>query len=231
MAAGLSAPRAAVPWLATVPRPMPDPPDLTMTEIFPPIEEELGPYRHLFKGKVLNAGAGMRDISPLVEGRALQPGHPGGAAHRHRGATARNSGRRRFFRHDHLQRRPRARRQSRRGAVGVQSRLPDGRSVVPHGAVHAARASRSHRLPALHACRASSGSSPGTGSRSPTAAACTRSTRRWPGSCASGSPPSRASPRPAMRRALYPYLRRKCQTSDEYVHSLASAYRVIGVKA
>lgn len=39
-----------------------------MPQIFPPIEQELGPYRHLFKGKVLNAGAGSRDISHLVEG-------------------------------------------------------------------------------------------------------------------------------------------------------------------
>jgi SAM-dependent methyltransferase len=39
-----------------------------MAEIFPPIERELGPYRHLFTGRVLNAGAGSRDISHLVEG-------------------------------------------------------------------------------------------------------------------------------------------------------------------
>jgi SAM-dependent methyltransferase len=41
---------------------------LEMAQIFPPIEQELGPYRHLFKGKVLNAGAGSRDISDLVDG-------------------------------------------------------------------------------------------------------------------------------------------------------------------
>ena len=41
---------------------------LEMDEIFPPIDTELGPFRHLFKGRVLNAGAGSRDISDLVEG-------------------------------------------------------------------------------------------------------------------------------------------------------------------
>jgi len=42
---------------------------LEMENIFPPIEVELGPYRHLFTGKVLNAGAGSRDISNLVDGQ------------------------------------------------------------------------------------------------------------------------------------------------------------------
>jgi len=41
---------------------------MELSEVFPSIETELGPYRHLFKGKVLNAGAGSRDLSPLVEG-------------------------------------------------------------------------------------------------------------------------------------------------------------------
>lgn len=44
---------------------------LEMDEVFPTIEEELGPYRHWFKGRVLNAGAGTRDISHLVEGELL----------------------------------------------------------------------------------------------------------------------------------------------------------------
>jgi SAM-dependent methyltransferase len=38
-------------------------------DFFPPIEAELGPFRHFFKGNVLNAGAGCRDIRHLVEGR------------------------------------------------------------------------------------------------------------------------------------------------------------------
>jgi SAM-dependent methyltransferase len=41
---------------------------LTIAEIFPSIEDELGPYRELFTGNVLNAGAGDRDISSLVSG-------------------------------------------------------------------------------------------------------------------------------------------------------------------
>jgi SAM-dependent methyltransferase len=41
---------------------------LEMAEIFPPIEEELGPYRERFRGKVLNAGAGTRDLSALIDG-------------------------------------------------------------------------------------------------------------------------------------------------------------------
>lgn len=44
---------------------------LEMDEVFPTIEEELGPYKHWFKGRVLNAGAGTRDISHLVEGELL----------------------------------------------------------------------------------------------------------------------------------------------------------------
>jgi predicted O-methyltransferase YrrM len=54
-----------------------------VAHLFPTIEDELGPYRHLFRGRVLNAGAGDRDLSPLVEGElvnqdiphGLHPGH------------------------------------------------------------------------------------------------------------------------------------------------------------
>jgi SAM-dependent methyltransferase len=42
---------------------------LDVGAVFPPIAEELGPYLHLFEGEVLNAGAGNRDIRPLVPGR------------------------------------------------------------------------------------------------------------------------------------------------------------------
>jgi SAM-dependent methyltransferase len=44
-------------------------PPLNIAEIFPPIESELGPYANLFTGNVLNAGAGDRDISSMVNGR------------------------------------------------------------------------------------------------------------------------------------------------------------------
>lgn len=37
--------------------------------MFPTIEEEVGPYRHLLTGNVLNAGCGDRDIRSLVPGR------------------------------------------------------------------------------------------------------------------------------------------------------------------
>lgn len=43
-------------------------PRLTTAQIFPPIEKEFGAYRHLFRGKVLNAGAGDRDISEIIDG-------------------------------------------------------------------------------------------------------------------------------------------------------------------
>lgn len=53
-------------------------PKLTVPEIFPPIEEEFAPYRQYFKGNVLNAGAGNRDIRPLVEGKLFNQDIPTG---------------------------------------------------------------------------------------------------------------------------------------------------------
>jgi hypothetical protein len=43
-------------------------PRFDVGDIFPSIEQELGSHRHLFVGRVLNAGAGNRDISGLVSG-------------------------------------------------------------------------------------------------------------------------------------------------------------------
>jgi SAM-dependent methyltransferase len=40
-------------------------------DIFPPIDYELGPYKHLMKGTVLNAGAGWRDVSHLIQGELV----------------------------------------------------------------------------------------------------------------------------------------------------------------
>jgi SAM-dependent methyltransferase len=40
-------------------------------DIFPPIEQEFGHYADLFAGRVLNAGAGHRDISHLVKGELV----------------------------------------------------------------------------------------------------------------------------------------------------------------
>src|SRR2546421_2752924 len=53
-------------------------PRLSVADLFPPIEEELGPYRHYFRGKVLNAGAGDRDLRPLIEGKLYNQDLPTG---------------------------------------------------------------------------------------------------------------------------------------------------------
>jgi SAM-dependent methyltransferase len=53
-------------------------PRLAVADLFPSVEAELGPYRHYFKGNVLNAGAGNRDIRPLVEGKLYNQDLPGG---------------------------------------------------------------------------------------------------------------------------------------------------------
>jgi SAM-dependent methyltransferase len=37
--------------------------------LFPPLADELGPHARLLEGEVLNAGAGDRDLRPLVPGR------------------------------------------------------------------------------------------------------------------------------------------------------------------
>jgi SAM-dependent methyltransferase len=46
--------------------------------VWPSILEELGPYRQYFKGKVLNAGAGDRDLTPLVDGELVNQDLPHG---------------------------------------------------------------------------------------------------------------------------------------------------------
>lgn len=53
-------------------------PRLSVLEIFPSLEDEFGPHRHYFKGKVLNAGAGNRDIRRLVDGQVYNQDIPGG---------------------------------------------------------------------------------------------------------------------------------------------------------
>ena len=53
-------------------------PRLTALDIFHPIEEEFTPYKHLFVGKVLNAGAGHRDISHLIQGELFNQDIPHG---------------------------------------------------------------------------------------------------------------------------------------------------------
>ena len=49
---------------------------------WPSLEEELRPWRHLFKGRVLNAGAGDRDLSSLVEGELCNQDIPEGLHNR-----------------------------------------------------------------------------------------------------------------------------------------------------
>lgn len=53
-------------------------PRLTPSTIFPGIEKEFGNYRSLFRGKVLNAGAGNRDISSLIDGELYNQDIPHG---------------------------------------------------------------------------------------------------------------------------------------------------------
>ena len=53
-------------------------PRFEVGDLFPPIERELGAHSHLFTGRVLNAGAGRRDISKLVSGQLVNQDIEGG---------------------------------------------------------------------------------------------------------------------------------------------------------
>lgn len=53
-------------------------PSMAQTEIFPAIEDELEPFKKYFKGNVLNAGAGDRDISHVVDGKLFNQDIPEG---------------------------------------------------------------------------------------------------------------------------------------------------------
>jgi SAM-dependent methyltransferase len=53
-------------------------PLLETEELFPSIEEELGGFREYFKGNVLNAGAGDRDIRSMVQGKVYNQDIPSG---------------------------------------------------------------------------------------------------------------------------------------------------------
>ncbi|MCU1676199.1 MAG: hypothetical protein JWM93_957, partial [Frankiales bacterium] len=46
-------------------------PRLEVSDLFPPLEQEFEGYTHLFKGRVLNAGSGDRDISQLIDGELV----------------------------------------------------------------------------------------------------------------------------------------------------------------
>ncbi len=53
-------------------------PSLPVADIFPSLEDELEGFRHLLKGRVLNAGAGNRDLSAWVEGELTNQDIPQG---------------------------------------------------------------------------------------------------------------------------------------------------------
>jgi SAM-dependent methyltransferase len=53
-------------------------PKMSVMDLFPPIEAEFGAYKEYFKGNVLNAGAGNRDIRPLIQGRLYNQDIPSG---------------------------------------------------------------------------------------------------------------------------------------------------------
>jgi SAM-dependent methyltransferase len=53
-------------------------PRISIPEIFPSIEDEFAPYKEFFRGNILNAGAGNRDISQLVVGTLFNQDIPEG---------------------------------------------------------------------------------------------------------------------------------------------------------
>jgi SAM-dependent methyltransferase len=53
-------------------------PSLPVAAIFPPLEDELSDFTSYFKGRVLNAGAGHRDISHLIDGELFNQDIPHG---------------------------------------------------------------------------------------------------------------------------------------------------------
>jgi ubiquinone/menaquinone biosynthesis C-methylase UbiE len=209
---------------------MPGGPDLTMEEIFPPIEKELGPYRRYFKGKVLNAGAGHRDISSLVEGTLFNQDLKAaphidvvGPLHQIPVEDA-------FFDTiicnavlEHVEN-PDAvmsefHRVCRPGGVlylTVPFMQPEHLDPTDY---------QRYTLPGLERLVTKHGfdvtDSGGVHSVYVTLAWIAR---EW-------LVHKRTFAGAVLRRILYPYLRRRCRDSEEYVHSLASAYRVIGVKS
>jgi len=204
--------------------------DLTVSEIFPSIERELGPYRHLFKGKVLNAGAGRRDISALVEGKLysqdIQPApHIDIEGPLHEIPVEDG-----FFDTiicnavlEHVENPEEVlsefHRVCRPGGVlylTVPFIQPEHLDPTDY---------QRYTLPGLERLVSRHGfevtDSGGVHSVWVTVAWIAR---EWLAH-------KRGFAGAVLRRVLYPYLRRKCRSSDEYVHSLSSAYRVIGVKS
>ncbi len=201
-----------------------------MEDIFPPIERELGPYRHLFTGKVLNAGAGSRDISDLVDGELFSQDIKS-APHIHYESPLHEipveDG---FFDTiicnavlEHVENPEQVlaefARVCRPGGVlylcvpfmqpehldptDYQRYTVDGlrREVTRHG-FEVTESSGVHSVYVTLAWIV----------------------REWLG-------PKRTLAARALKAVLYPALRFKCRTSSEHVHSLASAYRVVATRA
>ena len=200
-----------------------------MEDIFPPIDSELSPYRHLFRGKVLNAGAGSRDISDLIEGELhsqdIKPGpHIDYESPLHQIPVADDS-------FDAII----------CNAVLEHVENPDevlaefGRVCKPGGVLYLCVPfmQPEHCDPTDYQRYTIDGlrreverhgfevtDAGGVHSVYVTLAWIMRD---WLG-------PKRTLPARAAKAALYPVLRYKCRTSSEHVHSLASAYRVLATR-
>jgi len=204
--------------------------DLAVHDIFPPIEQELGPYRHYFKGKVLNAGAGRRDISSLVDGQLYnqdlvrRPGidiegplHEIPVEDEFFDAIICNAVLEHVVNPDEVM--SEFHRVCRPGGVlylTVPFLQPEHLDPTDYQR-YTLRGLE--RLVTHHGFEVTE--SGGVHSVYVTVAWIAREWLSQKRSVAGA----------VARRLLYPYLRRKCRTSDEHVHSLASAYRVIGVKS
>ena len=205
---------------------------LDISAIFPSIDDELGPYAHLFTGNVLNAGAGDRDISGLVQGTLYNQDIASGLHSANidiTGPLQRDTGPPRILQHDHLQCGDGARGEPGGGDARVRAGLRARRCSVPDYPVHAARAPRSDRLPALypHGLRL----------------LCERhgfqvtdvhpvhsvyTTLAW--IMAEWLTPLDKLRFRVLKRVLFPWLTRKAQTSKYTVPSLASAHRAIATR-
>ena len=204
--------------------------DLTMPEIFPPIDRELQPFRHYFKGKVLNAGAGHRDISPLVDGELYNQDIKPAPRVDFEGPLHEVPVEDEFFDTiicnavlEHVENPEEVMREFHRvckrgGTLYLTVPFMQPEHLDPTD-YQRYTLDGLKRLVERHGFEVAD--SGGVHSVYTTLAWIVR---EW-------LVQKHTLTGAGLRRLLYPYLRRKCRTSDEYVHSLASAYRVIGVKA
>jgi SAM-dependent methyltransferase len=207
-----------------------EPRDLTVPEIFPSIEQELGPFRRHFKGKVLNAGAGHRDISPLVDGELYNQDIKPAPHIQIEGPLHEIPVEDGFFDTiicnavlEHVENPDEVMSEFRRvcrsgGTLYLTVPFMQPEHLDPTD-YQRYTIDGLKRLVTRHGFEVTESS--GVHSVYVTLAWVVR---EWLSA-------KRGFSGALLRRLLYPYLRRKCRTSDEYVHSLASAYRVIGVRA